>query len=143
MARDGVIGDGFTPSVAIPVIRRRPVEDHLRGTWNLEGAVVHRGANSLADLSLVPNERRILAELLRAYETDGLESAWRYLDALTRAGLDSVDYWICSAMVKLGTSSVMGLIQAAQADPTILKSPEAPAEFNPRPSGIMGRLAGL
>jgi len=143
MARDGVIGDGFTPSIAIPVIRRRPVEDHLRGTWNLEGVTVHRGANSLDDLSLVPNERRILAELLRAYETDGLEPPYRFQDALGRARLDDLDYWLASMMVKLQVTSVIELVEAAQANPALLKAPDALAEFNPRAAGIMGRLAGV
>jgi len=143
MAVDPIIGE-FHPSVAVPVVRRRPVADHLNGKWNLEGMIPHTGANSLGDLSLMPTERKVLAELVRAYEGEGLEPAWRFQDALNRVHLDGdLDYWIGSAMVKLGTSSVIALIEAAQRDPSILKPPESGEQFQPRPTGIVGRLAGV
>jgi len=140
MARDPIIGDSFTPSVAIPVARRRPLADHLRGEWNLSGVKPHTGANSLGDLSLMPTEQRILAELLRAYQGGGLESGWKFQAALERAHVDNSEYWLSSLMVKLGVSSVMGLIEVAQADPLILKAPEPGDGFGPG-HGI-GQLAG-
>ena len=143
MAVDPIIGE-FHPSVAVPVARRRPLADHLRGEWDLQGVKPHTGALPLGDLSLMPTERRLLAELVRAHEGDGLEPAWRFQDALNRVHIDGdLDYWICSLMVKLGTSSVMGLVQMAQADPSILKSPESGEQFLPRPGMIGGRLAGV
>jgi hypothetical protein len=142
MAIDPLIPN-FSPSIQVPVIRRRPQADHLNGKWNLEGATVHRGANSLGDNSLMPVERRLLVELLRAYEDGLLETALEYLGAVEKAHVDDSEYWLASCMCKLSVDSILGLIEAAHADPSILKAPEGGEQFGPRPQGVMGRLAGV
>jgi hypothetical protein len=142
MAIDPLIPN-FSPSIQVPVIRRRPQADHLNGEWNLAGVTPHRGALPLGDDSLLPNERRLLAELVAGHKSNGLETAWELQAAIERANLLDAEFWLTSLMLKLEAKSVMGLVEKAQAHPELLKPPEGGEQFGPRPKGVMGRLAGV
>jgi len=127
------------PGAPAPKIRRRPLnsEDVLTAPWNLTDAVKHRGPHAPED-QLVPNERKTIGKLWRAKP-----QSWReFGDAMISSGVQDFEYWLCSAMLKLGTNTLSGVFDRILNDPDLLVTGAAPARL---PAGISagGPGAGL
>ena len=121
MARDTGLA-GFAPEGTIqdapaPVTRRRPLnsEDVLTASWNLEGATKHRGTGKPED-QLLSSEVLILKALWRAKP-----GTWReFTEAMLTSGItEAHEYWLCSAMLKLETNTVSGILDRRSNDPEL------------------------
>lgn len=137
MPTDPIVGPGFSPSIAVEQVRRRPKtsEPVLEGVWQLDGAVSHGGVNLSPD-SLVGNERKLLGALL----AQPIKSWGDYGDAVARAGVQDPEYWLISAMVKTGTDT-LGDLLAAVKDGGMLKPIHRGDLIQPA-SGLIGRMTG-